>query len=206
MTLCSFLLKYKEESLVYLRLMILSPSVSTSEERWAILMNQPSRLLYYETFSTPWGDGLTLMSHQGLVFIALSEENSCLSTVLNTQAPWAQPVRLGSLQADWAQTLKKWLFQRQTVLAVPIDVDGTPFQHAVWQAIGEIPYGQTRTYTKVAECIGRPNAVRAVASACGKNPLAVVVPCHRVLGKGAQLRGFRWGLHLKNRLLEEERG
>ena len=164
-------------------------------------MNQPSRLLYHETFSTPWGDGLTLMSHQGLVSITLFEAGSCVSRILNTQAPSAQPVRLGSVQADWAQTLKTWMLQRQTVLSVPLDVDGTPFQYAVWQAIGE-----TRTYAEVAECIGRPNAVRAVACACGKNPLALVVPCHRVLGKGAQLRGFRWGLRLKHRLLEEERG
>ena len=82
---------------------------------------------------------------------------------------------------------------------------GTPFQQAVWQALLKIPYGQTRSYGDIARAVGRPTAVRAVGLANGRNPLPIVVPCHRVIGAGGNLVGYGGGLHVKQALLDRER-
>ena len=80
---------------------------------------------------------------------------------------------------------------------------GTPFQQKVWQVIAAIPFGEVITYTELAKAAGRPKAIRAAASACGKNPLPIIIPCHRVLGKSG-LGGYTGGLHIKRYLLEKE--
>lgn len=87
---------------------------------------------------------------------------------------------------------------------LPLDIRGTAFELRVWQALRAIPPGQTRSYGDVAAAIGAPRSARAVARACGANPLAVVVPCHRVVGAGGALTGYRWGLERKRQLLERE--
>jgi AraC family transcriptional regulator of adaptative response/methylated-DNA-[protein]-cysteine methyltransferase len=87
----------------------------------------------------------------------------------------------------------------------PLDLTGTAFQRRVWQALTEIPPGATRTYGEVAARLGRPAAARAVARACATNPVAVVVPCHRVVPAGGGTGGYRWGTERKRRLLERER-
>jgi AraC family transcriptional regulator of adaptative response/methylated-DNA-[protein]-cysteine methyltransferase len=90
------------------------------------------------------------------------------------------------------------------VPGVPLDVQGTAFQWKVWKALQAIPAGQTRTYAEVAAAVGKPDAVRAVAGACARNPVAVVVPCHRVVPKAGGLGGYRWGVNRKRTLLERE--
>jgi AraC family transcriptional regulator of adaptative response/methylated-DNA-[protein]-cysteine methyltransferase len=90
------------------------------------------------------------------------------------------------------------------VPGVPLDVQGTAFQWKVWKALQAIPAGQTRTYAEVARAVGRPSAVRAVASACARNPVAVVVPCHRVVPKAGGIGGYRWGADRKRALLDRE--
>ena len=90
------------------------------------------------------------------------------------------------------------------VPGVPLDVQGTAFQWAVWKALQAIPAGETRSYSQVARAVGRPRAVRAVASACARNPVAVVVPCHRVVPQAGGLGGYRWGTDRKRALLEGE--
>ena len=84
---------------------------------------------------------------------------------------------------------------------VPLDLEGTPFQKRVWQVLRRIPYGETRTYAEVARLIGRPTAVRAVGRANGTNPVAIIVPCHRVLASSGGLGGYGAGLEVKRRLL-----
>ncbi|MGJ7440778.1 methylated-DNA--[protein]-cysteine S-methyltransferase [Aquipuribacter sp. MA13-6] len=88
---------------------------------------------------------------------------------------------------------------------LPLDVAGTAFQARVWQALREIPAGSTHTYTQVAAAIGSPSSVRAVARACATNPVALVVPCHRVIRSDGSLAGYRWGLEVKRSLLDAER-
>ncbi len=103
--------------------------------------------------------------------------------------------------ASWLHT-----WQAGTPEALPpLRQTGTPFQREVWSMLLRIPYGATCTYADVARAIGRPQAVRAAASAIGRNPVSVLVPCHRVIGTDGALRGFRWGLEAKARLLAWER-
>ena len=87
---------------------------------------------------------------------------------------------------------------------LPIDAAGTAFQARVWKALREIPAGETRTYSQVAQTIGDPKAVRALARACATNPVALTVPCHRVIRADGSLAGYRWGLEVKEQLLQQE--
>ncbi len=88
---------------------------------------------------------------------------------------------------------------------LPLDVRATAFQRLVWDELWAIPHGETRSYTQIAEQIGRPSAARAVASACGSNRIAVAIPCHRVVGSSGHLSGYRWGVERKRALLDMER-
>lgn len=88
--------------------------------------------------------------------------------------------------------------------SLPLTAQGTTFQQTVWAALAEIPFGATTTYGQIAKKIGRPKAVRAVGSAVGRNPIGLVVPCHRVVGSGGQLGGFAAGLERKQQLLQVE--
>ncbi len=89
-------------------------------------------------------------------------------------------------------------------LDLPLDIRGTAFQQKVWAALQAIPPGRTATYTEIARAIGQPKAVRAVAQACGANPLAVAIPCHRVVRSDGDLSGYRWGVERKRKLIERE--
>ena len=87
---------------------------------------------------------------------------------------------------------------------LPLDVQGTAFQRRVWQELQRIPLGETRSYAEVAEAVGAPRATRAVGSACGRNPVLFVVPCHRVIASDGGLGGYGLGLDIKRRLLDSE--
>ncbi|GAA3411482.1 methylated-DNA--[protein]-cysteine S-methyltransferase [Paenibacillus hodogayensis] len=87
---------------------------------------------------------------------------------------------------------------------VPLDVGGTPFQQSVWKGLGQIPFGTTWTYKQLADSLGKPEAIRAVSTAVGRNPLPVVLPCHRVVGSNGTLTGFRGGLEMKRDILALE--
>ena len=102
--------------------------------------------------------------------------------------------------------LHEYLEAERQTFDVPLDLRGTPFQKAVWDRLLNIPYGETRSYAEVAASIGRPTALRAVGGAVGANPVSIVIPCHRVIGKDGSLVGYGGGLPLKERLLALEQG
>jgi methylated-DNA-[protein]-cysteine S-methyltransferase len=102
--------------------------------------------------------------------------------------------------------LKQYLSGTRQDFSIPLDVRGTAFQKDVWQALLRIPFGETRTYGELAKQIGRPEASRAVGAANGRNPLSIVVPCHRVIGASGKLTGFAGGLEAKAHLLDLESG
>lgn len=102
--------------------------------------------------------------------------------------------------------LAAWFRRERTDFDLPLAPEGTAFQRAAWKALQRIPYGETRYYTQQADLIGRPSAIRAVGAANGANPIAVVVPCHRVIGKNGSLTGYGGGLERKERLLAFEQG
>lgn len=106
---------------------------------------------------------------------------------------------------SYKEELAEYLEGKRNTFSVPTDVKGTPFQEAVWTALREIPYGQTCTYSEVAEQIGRPAAVRAVGTAIGANPVLITVPCHRVIGKNGAITGYRGGVAMKQQLLDLEK-
>ena len=106
---------------------------------------------------------------------------------------------------ETARQLAEYFAGSRTAFDLPLDLHGTPFQLAAWRALGEIPYGETRTYAEQAALLGRPAAVRAVGAANGRNPVSIVLPCHRVVGSGGELRGFAGGLEVKAALLALER-
>ena len=99
-----------------------------------------------------------------------------------------------------------YLHDRRPLASLPVDMRvGTPFQHRVWNALCQIPFGQTRSYFEVARTIGQPRSSRAVGQACGRNPVPLFIPCHRVIAAGGKLGGFSSGIHIKEALLEIER-
>ena len=110
----------------------------------------------------------------------------------------------GSL-SRWTTEILAHLAGRQPRLDLPLDVQATAFQWQVWEALRAIPYGETRTYGEIAKTIGRPRAVRAVARACATNPVALAIPCHRVVSTGGGASGYRWGANRKKALLARER-
>jgi len=102
--------------------------------------------------------------------------------------------------------LHEYLEAQRRTFDVPLDLRGTPFQQAVWNQLLKIPYGETRSYADVAALIGRPTALRAVGGAVAANPISLIIPCHRVIGKDGSLVGYGGGLPLKERLLALEQG
>lgn len=139
----------------------------------------------------------------------LEEEDGAISG-LRFAAP-AAPARpaleqqTSPLLEQAKQQLAEYFAGQRQVFDLPLRVQGTPFQQRVWAALREIPYGQTRSYKQIAEQIGSPNASRAVGMANNRNPIAILIPCHRVIGADGSLTGYAGGLAAKERLLALER-
>ena len=150
----------------------------------------------------------------GTVVVAITPKGICAILIADTQEAALRELREqfanASLTAgndDFGQSVESVIALidgNSPVTELPLDIIGTIFQERVWQALREIPYGETRTYSEIADAIGSPKSVRAVANACGSNKLAVAVPCHRVVRKGGDLSGYRWGVERKKSLLDKE--
>lgn len=158
----------------------------------------------YSIFETALGWMLLAATPRGICKLAFGESEQELETLLAGEFPRAIRNREDARLANWAGALQAYLAGSQAAVDLPLDVQGTLFQQQVWQALRQIPAGQTRTYTQLANQIGRPGAVRAAASACGANPVAVVIPCHRIVRSDGGLGGYHWGLERKKKLLERE--
>jgi methylated-DNA-[protein]-cysteine S-methyltransferase len=110
-----------------------------------------------------------------------------------------QPILL-----ETERQLKEYFEGKRQEFSIPLDMRGTAFQKNVWEALLAIPFGETRSYGQLAKQLGRPSAARAVGGASGRNPLSIVVPCHRVIGASGELTGFAGGIGAKERLLKIE--
>ena len=160
----------------------------------------------YTIAASPLGRLLVAATEKGICAIRVGDSDEALEKDLRTEFPAAQiEIHHGQLR-DSVQAIVKHLEGKQPDLNLPLDIKATAFQRLVWEALRSIPYGSTRSYAQVAQAIGRPTAVRAVARACATNPVALVVPCHRVIGSDKSLSGYRWGLERKKKLLEKESG
>jgi len=118
--------------------------------------------------------------------------------------PDAEPTEVTAGLTNVTEQLSAYFAGERTALDLPLDLRGTDFQRSVWTALLEIPFGQTRSYAEIARAIGKPNAVRAVGLANGRNPVSIVVPCHRVIGTDGSLTGYGGGLDRKQWLLAHE--
>lgn len=147
---------------------------------------------------------LVAFTERGLCAISLGNDERELESELGRLFPKAA---LERADAAYQRQLRRViaLVEKPSVgLDLPLDVRGTAFQERVWQALSKVPAGQKLTYTELAKLVGTPRAVRAVASACAANRLAVAIPCHRVIGSNGKLSGYRWGMDRKRELLERE--
>lgn len=162
-------------------------------------------VLHYTVRACALGQVLVAATPQGIAAVLLGDDKTQLIADLQQRYPQAQLDTGGPVLHRWSDTVLDILTHPRLQHVVPLDVvGGTDFQHKVWKALRAIPAGQTRTYTELAQAMGQPRAVRAVASACAANPLAVLVPCHRVLRSGGGWGGYRWGIERKQHLLQQE--
>ncbi|WP_144185171.1 methylated-DNA--[protein]-cysteine S-methyltransferase, partial [Elioraea rosea] len=155
---------------------------------------------------TRFGPLLVGATGRGVCFIGFAEPRAALLADLQRRFPNATVAEDDATLAGHVQAVLAYLEAPRAGLALPLDLQGTAFQKRVWDALRAIPPGETRTYSEVAASLGRPDAVRAVATACARNPTSLVVPCHRVIGKDGGLHGYRWGLARKRALLAAEAG
>ncbi len=157
----------------------------------------------YAVASSPLGRLLIAATDRGLCSVILTSSEDKAVAELKQQFPAADLQPQSALAPMLAQVLSQ-LTEHPAALDLPLDLRATAFQMRVWQALRAIPRGETRTYSQVAREIGKPSAVRAVARACATNPVAVVIPCHRVIGSNGSTTGYRWGIDRKQRLLQIE--
>jgi methylated-DNA-[protein]-cysteine S-methyltransferase len=136
--------------------------------------------------------------------LLFAREDVGLAIISFDGAPLPEWTRSDASFDDAREQLRAYFANELRVFELPLAPRGTPFQLAVWNALREIPYGETRSYAQLAKTIGKPNAVRAVGAANGANPLPIVVPCHRVIGSNGALTGFGGGLNAKRYLLDLE--
>lgn len=189
----------------------------------ALRSGAPALTIRYALADSPLGRTLVAATPQGVCAIAFASSDAVLRHDLRERFPRATLLEehlpsLGSPHsAQPSDPSSTWLSEAvRFVLAhlsehpaaarFPLDVRATAFQHRVWQALQEIPRGETRTYGALAGSLGQPSAARAVASACASNPVALAIPCHRVVGAKGALTGYRWGVDRKQKILAAELG
>ncbi len=160
----------------------------------------------YQLMACALGRLLVAATSKGICAVKLGSTGPVLVAELTREFPAAQ-VLAGGLPSPWVESVAAAIDYRSPGSSdVPLDVQGTAFQWKVWKALQAIPTGQTCTYSELAKAIGRPTAARAVARACATNPVAVVVPCHRVVPSAGGSGGYRWGSARKQALLRLEAG
>lgn len=159
---------------------------------------------------TPYGRLMVAATDRGVCFVQFGGSHAALRRLLGEEFPGAE---IADMPPSGAPQFKAWMAHVLTRLqdpgsaaAIPLDVRATAFQARVWRYLQSIPAGEVKSYAEVARALGRPSAARAVARACATNPVAILVPCHRVIRGDGGLGGYRWGLSVKRRLLDAERG
>jgi len=164
-------------------------------------MSKSTKTYVSKTIPSPVGRLTLVASDTGLAAVLWEDDSpKRVPLVLAGEAP-RHPVL-----CEAERQLKEYFAGKRTGFDLPLDFHGTQFQKRVWQALLKIPFGETRSYGQIARALGKPTAMRAVGAANGKNPLSIIAPCHRVIGKDGQLTGFAGGLKAKAHLLALEGG
>jgi AraC family transcriptional regulator of adaptative response/methylated-DNA-[protein]-cysteine methyltransferase len=157
----------------------------------------------YACFATPLGTVLAAATDKGLCSIKLGDDPARLTRLLAEEFAAAELIEDSLL--GLREKILSSIAGEASLARVPLDIRGTVFQRRVWETLRRIPRGETRTYQDLARAIGAPRAVRAVGSACGANPVALAVPCHRAVRTDGGLGGYAWGLQRKRKLLALEK-
>ncbi len=158
----------------------------------------------YTIADSPLGKLLVATTERGICAVTLGDAETELEASLVREYPNADIRRDGNGSGEAIEQLLGYLGGDERRLDLPLDLQATAFQLSVWEELRRIPYGSTRSYSEVAEGLGQPKAVRAVARACATNPVALVTPCHRVVKQDGSLSGYRWGVERKAKLLARE--
>jgi AraC family transcriptional regulator of adaptative response/methylated-DNA-[protein]-cysteine methyltransferase len=159
----------------------------------------------YTTTDSPLGRLLVAVTDRGICAVKMADTDEQLEKDLRDELPLANINRDDAGLRNTIKQVLQYLSSNEPHADLPLDIRATAFQRQVWGQLRRIPYGETRSYADIAKSLGKPGAVRAVGSACGKNPVAIVIPCHRVVREDKSLGGYRWGLERKKKLLERER-
>ncbi|HXE14230.1 MAG TPA: bifunctional DNA-binding transcriptional regulator/O6-methylguanine-DNA methyltransferase Ada [Bryobacteraceae bacterium] len=159
----------------------------------------------FTTFSSPFGRIVVAATDKGVCFLALAEHDKELEAALRCELPAAQFFRDDAALAAYRDVIAGYLAGATPQPDLPLDIRATAFQAQVWKILRSIAPGQTRAYSDIALELGDVNLTRAVARACASNPVPLVIPCHRVVGKSGKLTGYRWGVARKEKLLARER-
>lgn len=162
--------------------------------------------IYYSITPSALGLLLVAATERGLCAVRLSDSAEDLMEQLTSEFPNAEIEADGDGLGAWVEEILRYLDQQPCSLNdLALDIQATAFQRRVWEALRQIPYGETRSYTDIANAIGQPKAVRAVAQACGANPVPLIIPCHRVVRSTGELGGYSMGIERKKRLLANEK-
>jgi AraC family transcriptional regulator of adaptative response/methylated-DNA-[protein]-cysteine methyltransferase len=161
--------------------------------------------LNYSITKSPLGRVLVAATERGVSAVYLGGPQENLLAELRKEYPRAEIAPAKESYQRWVREIIQRIEGKPASAELPLDVQGTAFQRRVWQELQRIPRGTTRTYSQVAQSLGQPKAVRAVARACATNPVSIVVPCHRVIRSDGAMAGYRWGLSRKEQLLAAER-
>ncbi len=154
---------------------------------------------------TELGKLLVARTEKGVCAVSFGDEKEFLRENLNKEFPKAEISENDKNLKNYVEAILENLSGTNKSLDLPLDIQATAFQMRVWEILRKIPYGETLSYSDVAEKLGNKNAVRAVATACASNRVALVIPCHRVIGKSGDLSGYRWGIERKKQILEKEK-
>lgn len=158
----------------------------------------------YAIRSCSLGRLLVAGTERGVCHVRLGDGDPELEKGLSEEFPFAVIGRHDARVEGWCRSVACYVDGETTRLDVPLDVSASRFQRRVWDALRAIPRGTTRSYSELAASLGLPGGARAVARACATNPVAVVIPCHRVVARDGGLAGYRWGIERKQALLERE--
>ena len=154
------------------------------------------------------GKLLVARTRRGVCSVTLGDSVPALESGLRAEFENAEIAEASAEDAELktaVNAILNYMSDRQRRLVLPLDLQATAFQLQVWEFLQKIPYGETRSYTEVAEALGDKKKVRAVARACASNKVAMVIPCHRVVASSGELAGYRWGIGRKQKLLVKER-
>ena len=162
-------------------------------------------VIEYTTVRSPLGRLLVGATSRGIAAVSLGDDDGFLERALHEEYPAAEIRRGDARLQPWISAILEHLAGERPNLALPLDLQATAFQWKVWRALQKIPYGKTASYSEIAEAIGHPKAVRAVANACANNRAAIVIPCHRAVRADGDTGGYRWGEDRKEKILAKER-